>query len=245
MGLANNINYGAANILDSIATLDKAGIPHTSAGANIAAARKPVTVERAGRRYGFLQRTSVYWPTDHAADVSGAGVAPLPGHTFYEVMMYRYHSAIPPINRPGIPPIMTTWADSEYLSSFTDDIKALRPHVDVLVASCHWGLGREVLTYLEQIAKAAIDAGADVVMGHGPHHPLPVGFHAGSPIFYSLGSFSFHMGHLGMAHGNWVGLLASLSIQESQSGGGPEVSFRFVRHDDQNETYLCHPVDEE
>lgn len=242
VGLANNINYGAANILGSIATLDKAGIPHTGAGVDIAAARKPVIVERAGRRYGFLQRTSVYWPTDHAADVKGAGVA-LPGHTSYEVMMYRYHSAIPPINRPGIPPIVTTWADPDYLASFTDDIRALRPQVDVLIASSHWGLGREVLTYMEQIAKAAIDAGADVVMGHGPHHPLPMGFHAGKPIFYGLGSFSFHMGHLSMAHGNWVGLLASLGMQESHSRDEPEVSFRFVRHNDQNETYLCHPED--
>ena len=217
VGLANNINYGAANIFGFIATLDKAGIPHTGAGIYIAAARKPVIVERGGRRYGFLQRTLVYWPKDHAANTAWAGLAPLPGHTSYEVMMYRYHSAIPPINRPGIPPIVTTWADPDYLGSFTDDIKALRPQVDVLVASCHWGLGPEVLTYMEQIAKAAIDAGADVVTGHGPHHPLPMVFHAGKPIFYGLGSFSFHMGHLGMAHGNWVGLLASLGIEDSQS----------------------------
>jgi hypothetical protein len=91
VGLANNINYGARNILGSIATLDKAGIPHTGAGANISAARRPVIIERGGRKYGFLQRTSVYWPTDHAADETGAGVASLPGHTAYEAPMYRYH----------------------------------------------------------------------------------------------------------------------------------------------------------
>ncbi|KAL7915553.1 PrpF domain-containing protein [Trichoderma velutinum] len=244
VGLANNINYGARNILGSIATLDKAGIPHTGAGANIAAARKPVIIERGGRKYGFLQRTSVYWPTDHAADATGAGVAPLPGHTAYESHMYRYHSGIPPVNRPGIPPLVTTWVDPEYLAMFTDDIKSLRPQVDVLVASCHWGLGKEVLTYMEQIAKAAIDAGADVVMGHGPHHPLPISFYKQKPIFYGLGSFSFHMGHLGMAHGDWVGLLGSLEFHEENSAAGAKVSFRFVRHSKDNETYLCHPEDE-
>jgi poly-gamma-glutamate capsule biosynthesis protein CapA/YwtB (metallophosphatase superfamily) len=243
VGIANNINYGAANIMASINTLNKAGIAHTGAGENIAAARKPVIVERAGIRYGFLQRTSVYWPTDHAADETGAGIAPLPGHTSYEVLMYRYHSRIPPVNRPGIPPIVTTWVDPEYLAQFTADIKALRPQVDIVVASCHWGLKQEVLTYMEQIAHAAIDAGADVVMGHGPHSPLPVGYHAGKPIFYGLGSFSFHMGHLGMAHGDWVGLLASLSLAKNPQK--PEVSFRFARHNDHNETYLCHPGDEQ
>lgn len=244
VGLANNINYGARNILGSIATLDKAGIPHTGAGANIEAARKPVIIERGGRKYGFLQRTSVYWPTDHAADATGAGVAPLPGHTAYEAHMYRYHSKIPPVNRPGIPPLVTTWADPEYLAMFTDDIKTLRPQVDVLIASCHWGLGKEVLAYMEQIAKAAIDAGADVVMGHGPHHPLPISFYNQKPIFYGLGSFSFHMGHLGMAHGDWVGLLGSLEFHEENSAGGAKVSFRFVRHNEDNETYLSHPEDE-
>ena len=244
VGLANNINYGASNILASIATLDKAGIPHTGAGANIAAARKPVIIERGGRRYGILQRTSVYWPTDHAADSAGAGVAPLPGHTAYEAPMYRYHSGIPPVNRPGIPPIVTTWVDAEHLAGFKDDIRALRPQVDVLVVSCHWGLSKEVLTYMEQIATAAIDAGADVVMGHGPHHPLPVGIYNQKPIFYGLGSFSFHMGHLGMAHGNWVGLLASLEFPPESSVAYAKASFRLVRHNELNETYLCHPDDE-
>ena len=99
---------------------------------------------------------------------------------------------------------------------------------------------------MEQIAKVAIDAGEDVVMGHGLHQPLPIGFHAGS-IFYGLGSFSFHMGHLGMAHGNWIGLLASIDLQGNNgwSGGESEISFRFVRHNDNNETYLYHQDDEE
>jgi hypothetical protein len=144
VGIANNINYGADNILGSIATLDKEGIPHTGAGANIVVARKLDIIQRGGRRYGFLQRTSVYWPTDHAPDDTAAGVALLPGHTSYEVLMYRHHAGIPSINRPGIPPIVKTWADPDHLAAFTDDIKALRPQVDILIASCHCGLGLHI-----------------------------------------------------------------------------------------------------
>ena len=113
VGIANNINYGAANILGSIAILDKAGIPHTGAGANVEAAREAVINERGGRKYGFLQRTSVFWPADHAANATGAGVAPLPGHTAYEAPMYRYHSGIPPVNRAGIPPIVKSCVDAD------------------------------------------------------------------------------------------------------------------------------------
>ena len=65
VGIANNVNYGDAAIMNSIACLDQAGIPHTGAGADRTAASAPVVVERGGIRYGFLQRSSVYWPTNH------------------------------------------------------------------------------------------------------------------------------------------------------------------------------------
>ena len=67
-----------------------------------------------------------------------------------------------------------TWADRAYLKSFTDQIAALRRETDLVVASCHWGLGEEVLDYMTEIAHDAIDAGADIVVGHGPHYSLPV-----------------------------------------------------------------------
>jgi poly-gamma-glutamate synthesis protein (capsule biosynthesis protein) len=37
-------------------------------------------------------------------------------------------------------------------------------------------------------ARAAIDAGADVFVGHGSHTPLGVEFYKGKPIFYSVGT---------------------------------------------------------
>ena len=41
VGIANNVNYGADNIAASLARLDRFGVPHTGAGANLAAARAP------------------------------------------------------------------------------------------------------------------------------------------------------------------------------------------------------------
>src|ERR1700691_453847 len=61
VGIANNVHYGEAAILSSIARLDALGVLHTGAGADLAAARAPVVVARNGIRYGFLQRSSVYW----------------------------------------------------------------------------------------------------------------------------------------------------------------------------------------
>src|SRR5262245_47671119 len=39
VGLANNVNYGNAAILGSVARLDRFGIAHTGAGADLSAAR--------------------------------------------------------------------------------------------------------------------------------------------------------------------------------------------------------------
>src|SRR5215475_4148356 len=51
VGIANNVHYGEAAILSSIAQLDELGVLHTGAGANLAAARAPVVVQRAYSRY--------------------------------------------------------------------------------------------------------------------------------------------------------------------------------------------------
>ena len=241
VGIANNVNYGETAITKSIARLDELGIPHTGAGADRAAAYAPIILERGGVRCGFLQRTAVYWPTNHEATEHTAGVAVIKGHTAYQLPLHKTRPEIPPCNRPGLPPIILTWCDAEYLNRFKDDIAALRAKTDFVVASCHWGLKEDVLDYMREMAHAAIDAGADVVMGHGPHYSLPVEVYNGRPIFYGLGSFSFHTGHGGRTHGDWVGMLARITIEGKKLKGA---SFQFVRHNNQNETVLCALADE-
>jgi poly-gamma-glutamate capsule biosynthesis protein CapA/YwtB (metallophosphatase superfamily) len=246
VGLANNVNYGAAAILGSIAQLARLGIGHTGAGVDLAAARAPAIVECGGLRVGFLQRSSVYWPTNHEATDRGPGIAVIRGHTAYQVPAHKTRPEVPPMNRPGVPPVILTWADRAYLAQLRDDIAALRPEggpgVDVVVASCHWGLGEEVLEYMSEIAHAAVEAGADIVIGHGPHYSLPIEVYGGKPIFYGLGSFSFHTGHGGRRHGDWIGMMAE--IEAGQGAGVTGARFRFVRHNDRNETVPCAPADE-
>jgi poly-gamma-glutamate capsule biosynthesis protein CapA/YwtB (metallophosphatase superfamily) len=49
----------------------------------------------------------------------------------------------------------------------------------------------EPARFVTEFARAAIDAGADVVAGHGPHLTLGVEIYKGRPILYSLGNFVF------------------------------------------------------
>lgn len=117
VGLANNVNYGTPAILASIDELDRRGVAHTGAGPNLAAARAAAVVGRGGIKVGFLQRSSVYWPTNHEASERGAGIAALRGYTAYQLPAHKTRPEIPPMNRPGVPPIIVTWADRDYLAA--------------------------------------------------------------------------------------------------------------------------------
>ena len=49
---------------------------------------------------------------------------------------------------------------------------------------------QEPANFAVELAHAAIDAGADAYMGHGPHQLRGIEIYKGRPIFYSLGNFA-------------------------------------------------------
>jgi poly-gamma-glutamate capsule biosynthesis protein CapA/YwtB (metallophosphatase superfamily) len=99
-------------------------------------------------------------------------------------------------------------------------------------------LDQEVLDYQVEIAHTAVDAGANLVMGHGPHMPLAIEIYKDKSIFYGVGSFSFETGHRARAHPDWIGLMLYLTTED---GGLARAAFSFVRHNAQNET-LPRPI---
>ncbi|MBT3908012.1 MAG: CapA family protein [Rhodospirillaceae bacterium] len=235
IGHANNVTFGEEPILATIARLDELGIKHTGAGKNAEEAAKPAVVEKDGARFGFMQRTSAYWPKNQEAQKTAAGVAVLKAHT-----AYRPHLDDKAPNRPGVAPDVITWVDPDYLSAYRDQISALAADVDVAVASHHWGLKEDVLAYQKEIAHTAIDSGAKIVMGHGPHMPLGVEIYKDRPVFYGMGNFSFDIGHRAK-HPDWIGTFATVEIED---GDLAEVSLQLIRHNPDNETYLRNPGDE-
>ncbi len=50
---------------------------------------------------------------------------------------------------------------------------------------------KEPADFIPAFARAAIDAGADIFVGHGSHTPLGIEIYQGKPIMYSLGNFIF------------------------------------------------------
>jgi poly-gamma-glutamate synthesis protein (capsule biosynthesis protein) len=74
-----------------------------------------------------------------------------------------------------------------------DEITRLRPLVDFLVVTPHWGVEyeKEPRQYMVDMAHKFIDHGADAVIGAHPHVVQTIEYYNYKPIFYSLGNFIF------------------------------------------------------
>jgi hypothetical protein len=72
-----------------------------------------------------------------------------------------------------------------------EDIKRLRPKVDLVVVSPHWGIEYMATPEPEQVklAHAAVDAGADIFIGGHAHWPKGIEMYKGKPIYYGVGNF--------------------------------------------------------
>lgn len=73
------------------------------------------------------------------------------------------------------------------------DVQAAKKEADVVLVSMHWGRESttELRPYQESIGRAAIDAGASIIIGHHPHILQAVERYKDGIIFYSLGNFAF------------------------------------------------------
>ena len=80
-----------------------------------------------------------------------------------------------------------------YASFFTADITRAKNHADCVIVSFHWGGEGEDMPKPYQVAAAhrAVDAGADIVIGHHPHVLQGIESYNNGVIFYSLGNFAF------------------------------------------------------
>lgn len=179
---ANHIyDAGESGIQDTLDGLKTQGIEAFGAGMNLDEARQPAIVTRGGIRFGMLSYNCV-GPKASWAGPSKAGGAYVHILTHYELD----HA------EPGGRPSTFTGADADSLLAMVDDIGALRKQCDVLSISFHKGsvhMPVKVLAYEKQVAHAAIDAGADLIISHHAHILRGIEVYKGKPIFHGLGNF--------------------------------------------------------
>lgn len=188
VSLANNhtMDWGAAALLDTIERLKQAGIAPVGAGHNIEEARQPVVVEKKGVKVGFLAYNCT-GPDGFEATSDAPGNAAVRIWTVYDKWDYQ----------PATPPQIISMARKDDLEAMRADIAALAAKCDVCVVSFHWGqhyIPRVIPDYCFEVGRAAVDAGADLILGGHPHMLKGAEIYKGRAIFYSLGNFAFEQG---------------------------------------------------
>ncbi len=179
VSLAGNhmADCGATGIADTLAALDAAGIAHAGAGAGLAAARAPCFIDRGARRIALLSYNCV-GPEESWASHSRAGTAYI-----------RVETADGSRIAPAAP---LTTADPRSLADMSSDITAARKAGGTfVVVALHKGIVHtpaRLAPYERAVAHAAIEAGADVVIGHHAHIVRGIELHHGKPIFHGLGN---------------------------------------------------------
>lgn len=110
------------------------------------------------------------------------------------------------------------WATPSQIAA---DVRAVRPEVDLVVVLLHAGTEYAATPSPDQVAaaRAAVDAGAALVVGHHPHVPQSVERYKTSLIVYSLGDAIFDIPRQAAMRGH----LLYVRIGRDANGTGYEV----------------------
>ncbi len=168
VSLANNHaqDYGPEALLQGIDLLHEAGVATVGGGANEAEAYAPHIADIDGLQVAFLGYVHV----------------PIEAVTNFDTQSWTATT-----DAPGL-----AWADPERVKA---DVAAVRPAVDLVVVILHSGY-----EYIEEpsepqvaAARAAVDAGADLVVGHHAHILQGIHRYGDGVIAYGLGNFLFNI----------------------------------------------------
>lgn len=195
VSLANNhvLDWSEPGLLQTLDTLDAAGIARAGAGRDDRTAWSPARLD--GPHGGVVVlgvgTPGSGIPSEWAAQGSRAGVALV--SSFSKRTLDRVGTALARVKQRG----------------------------DLAVASIHWGgnWGYGVATARRRFAQRLIeDTGVDVVHGHSSHHPVGIEVHRGGLILYGCGDLiTDYEGITG--HEEFRGELGGLYLAELDSSG--------------------------
>lgn len=219
--LANNHtgDYGVVAMRLTQKYVAEAGLVAAGVGQSLAEAREAKFLETAKGRVALVSVASTFPDHSRAGNTRGdvpprPGLNPLRFTTTYAVTKERFDqlrlaageiAGRPPADGDtltfvgrrfvvGTPGIRTEprAQDVDEIARVVKSAATLADHVIVTIHAHESGRElREPAQFLTTFARAMIDAGADLFVGHGPHVLRGIELYKGKPILYSLGDFIF------------------------------------------------------
>lgn len=197
-----------------------AGLVEAGVGSSLTEAREAKYLETPRARIALVSAASTFTPHSRAGNTRGdmparPGLSPLRYTTTYIVSPDRLTDlkrvaaelsgqaalAGDTLNFggrryvAGATPGSRTEPNKDDLAEIARVVKNASALADIVIVSLHChenGASRSVpADFIPTFAKAVIDAGADVFVGHGPHVLRGIEIYKGKPIFYSLANFIF------------------------------------------------------
>jgi poly-gamma-glutamate capsule biosynthesis protein CapA/YwtB (metallophosphatase superfamily) len=180
------MDWGKEAFSHTIDNLRKEGIAVIGVGENITEARKPVIFDIKGNKIAFLAYNTIL-PMAYWAEEGRPGCVPLRAFTIYEQIEH---------DQPGTPCRIHTFSHKEDMKNMINDVKSAGSQADVVIVSMHFGIHMipaVLAEYQQEMAYAAIDAGADLILGHHAHILKGAEVYKGKNIFYSLCNFGIDL----------------------------------------------------
>ncbi len=187
---ANNhaLDFGPEGLKECLQALDQANITHAGAGTTLAEAHAPGTLELAGHKTRVALLSYMrYWTAKYRSkDASAPSLATIDP----AVILVAKDGKVEAVEGPQEADVKT----------MEDDIVLARRHADLLLVSLHnhdvthhraYGIQDTTPPNEEIMFRRAVEAGADFVLGTGPHVLRGIEIYKGRPIFYSLGDFIY------------------------------------------------------
>ena len=198
----------------------EAGLVEAGVGNSLAEAREAKFLETPRARIALISAASTFTPSSRAGNTRGdmparPGLSPLRFTTTFVVTPDRLAdlkrvaselSGQPPaagdtVNFGGRRyvagpiPGQRTEPNQQDLAEITRVVRSAATLADIVIVSLHChesGADRSVpADFIPIFARAVVDAGADIFVGHGPHVLRGVEIYKGKPILYSLSNFIF------------------------------------------------------
>jgi poly-gamma-glutamate synthesis protein (capsule biosynthesis protein) len=217
----HSTDYGVEGIRSTIASLERAGIGHAGTGMNLQQAAAAGYADTAGGRIALINCASTFAPWSPAVysrgDFKGVpGLNPVRVQRRYQLEPSAYAAVQTAARSLGMPAPADgqhelTWLGNTFVPGATSDIlseaapgdvkrlteaiQVARRNARLVLVSIHAHETYRTLDtparFLQPLARACIDAGADAFFGAGPHVTWGIELYKGRPICYSLGDFVF------------------------------------------------------
>lgn len=180
VSLANNhlVDCNREGMLETFHYLGQAQLPFFGAGENIEQAKEPGIYPLGNLKVAFCGQIAGETYIHEYFD----GIGEKEYRRKHSQMVRRMQAKK---NMPG-----TVIANK---NTVVEMVKRAKEQADLVIVYLHWGIRyyRPATDFQREVGQAAIDAGADLVVGHHAHFWQPVEVYKGKPIIYGLGNFAF------------------------------------------------------